>query len=297
MSRYVFPKGDLNPSKRPEVRKKISLSKQGEKNPNWKPKISLVCPVCKKTFFVIPCSLKHGRKTYSKKCMGRLISKNMKENNPMYDPKIAKKRSDTVKEKIRTGEIVPFLCTDEGRSIISETAKITMKENNPMFKYKGKTHEEIFGKEQSEKILKERSERTRGSGNPMYGKKPRHPITEFSDSLGHVLRSGWEKKFCFWLKNNNIKYEYEPFGFELFFNGCKRHYWVDIGFGNNIFCEIKPLYKVMESFGKLLSFVLQTDNILYVVTDIENQVFLGNIRFVPFKESEWRSVFCEMGKD
>jgi hypothetical protein len=127
---YSFPKGELNPTKSLETRRKISESKMGEKNPNWKPKINKECPICHKVFQLQP---KSRQITCSLECGYKSLSNKRKLNNPMKNPEIAKKCGETNKKSIREGKYVPFMCTDEGRKIISEIAYArAISENNPM---------------------------------------------------------------------------------------------------------------------------------------------------------------------
>lgn len=115
-------KGDSNPSKRPDVRLKLSKassgknnpmygrkvvfsndtkekirqSKLGKKNPNWKPKVSRDCPICHQPFEVSP---KSHRKYCSKICSDKATSQRMLS---------LKKRiilSKDAKEKIRLSKL------------------------------------------------------------------------------------------------------------------------------------------------------------------------------------------------
>lgn len=60
------------------------------------------------------------------------ISTRMTKDNPMKNVDVAKKVSITMKEKINSGEIVPYMCTQEGRDRISVIAKKRALEHNPM---------------------------------------------------------------------------------------------------------------------------------------------------------------------
>lgn len=138
-------------AKRPEVRLKISLSKRGPKNPNWKPSIKVRCSYCDKELARKPYQLRsHGRaieNTFcSRKCFGAWRASKMEENNPMKDQEIAAKVHERLRKKIREGTFVPWLRTQRGREIISQISRVRALTNNPMkrleisAKISGKNH-------------------------------------------------------------------------------------------------------------------------------------------------------------
>jgi hypothetical protein len=127
---YAFPCGSENPAKRPEVRKKISESKKGSKNPNWKPKVKLMCPICNEIFEVWPSQ--SNRKYCSRTCQSKMTCVRMKKNNPMYNEITRKQVSFTVKRRIECGEIIPWMCTQKGIEVIRELARERALNNNPM---------------------------------------------------------------------------------------------------------------------------------------------------------------------
>jgi radical SAM superfamily enzyme YgiQ (UPF0313 family) len=66
-------------------------------------------------------------------------SNRMKTNNPMKNKDIAEKVGKSMKSKVESGEIIPFMCTKEGKAIISEKARLrTLSSNNPMLKEENK---------------------------------------------------------------------------------------------------------------------------------------------------------------
>jgi len=119
---------------------------------------------------------------------------------------------------------------------------------------KGKTYEEIMGKEKAMQCKKKLSEimknRVLGKNNPMYGKvgelnphfgKPaEHGKLEFREDLGHPCHSKWEanySRYLLWIKK---KYKYEPKTFILILpDGTKTSYTPDFLIENEEYQELK----------------------------------------------------------
>lgn len=133
MHRYRFPKGELNPAKRLDVRLKISKSKLGPKNPNWKQKITVRCKICGKTELVIPSRAKSYR-TCSKKCLYKLSSIRMKKNNPMKNVKTIQKQVETQKKSkfAKNGGVLKKLWTTKRSMMLKSVRKRMCGPNNPM---------------------------------------------------------------------------------------------------------------------------------------------------------------------
>ncbi|MCD6086044.1 DNA polymerase III subunit alpha, partial [bacterium] len=106
---------------------------------------------------------------------------------------------------------------------------------------RGRTFEEIYGPEKANEMKKKLSLRSRGSNNPMFGKKPPHRKGGYRKDLGHYVRSSWEADFARILKLYNLDYEYEPRTFKLIrANGEILHYTPDFYVpSQNTFYEIK----------------------------------------------------------
>ena len=58
-------------------------------------------------------------------------SERMKQSNPMHRAAVAAKVSETQRRPIESGEIVPWMCTEEGRAIISEIARECARNRQP----------------------------------------------------------------------------------------------------------------------------------------------------------------------
>ncbi|MCK4354752.1 DNA polymerase III subunit alpha [Candidatus Parcubacteria bacterium] len=106
---------------------------------------------------------------------------------------------------------------------------------------KGRSLEELWGKERAVKFKKTHSAKMKGEGNPMFGKPSPHRKGGFREDLNHYVRSNWEADFARILKLHNLKYEYEPKSFELIkTNNEILHYTPDFYVkSNNTFYEIK----------------------------------------------------------
>ena len=119
---------------------------------------------------------------------------------------------------------------------------------------KGKTYEEIMGKEKAIKFKKNMSEimkkRVLGKNNPMYGKigelnphfgKPaEHGKLEFREDLGHPCHSKWEANYCRYLLWIKKEYIYEPKTFILALpDGTKTSYTPDFLIENKEYQELK----------------------------------------------------------
>lgn len=110
---------------------------KGDKNPNWKEKVSWECPICHKIKMVTPKTKEHkelNNQSCSRTCGAVKISKShtgkklpgvsiyMKNNNPMKDPKVAAKMGKTLSARFANGEL------DDLKKIISEAVKKMHKE-------------------------------------------------------------------------------------------------------------------------------------------------------------------------
>jgi len=120
---------------------------------------------------------------------------------------------------------------------------------------KGKTIEEIYGFEKAQEIRRKMIGRFKGEKNPMFGKVV-YPKPYFSEFLGHKVRSSWEEEVCKLLKLNGIEYEYEPKAFVLKISGDWFTYTPDLKISDSVFIEVKgALYdwqlKKMRAFVKL----------------------------------------------
>jgi DNA polymerase III alpha subunit len=86
-------------------------------------------------------------------------------------------------------------------------------------KYRGKSFEETFGSERAAEIKAKMSARSRGEGNPMYGRSQRgrtaYSAAGLREDLGHYVRSSWEADFARVLKYLGTPYQYEPRRFTL----------------------------------------------------------------------------------
>jgi len=85
-------RGNTNPAKKDEVRKKISDARNrqkekysemmsGRSNPMYKSKVEVTCEMCGKKYLVIK-SREDSTRFCGKKCLAKFNSKRMKENNP-----------------------------------------------------------------------------------------------------------------------------------------------------------------------------------------------------------------------
>ncbi|MCA1632250.1 MAG: DNA polymerase III subunit alpha, partial [Acidobacteria bacterium] len=86
-------------------------------------------------------------------------------------------------------------------------------------KYRGKSFEEIFGPERAAELRAKMSARSRGEGNPMFGRshtgRTAYSAAGFRKDLGHYVRSSWEADFARVLKHLGVEYQYEPRRFTL----------------------------------------------------------------------------------
>jgi hypothetical protein len=121
-------------------------------------------------------------------------------------------------------------------------------------KRKGRTYEEIMGKEKAQKFKRKLSvmmkKRMAGKKNPMYGRtgelnphfgKPAaHGKFSFREDLGHSCHSKWEANYCRYLLWINKTYKYEPKTFILRLqNGDKTSYTPDFLVGGEGWQELK----------------------------------------------------------
>lgn len=88
--------GNLNPSKRPEVRAKISIANSGSKNGMWVSFEERICVFCNETFSIKKNS---KRKYCSKVCSRKATKIRMKINNPMKNPITVQKQNRALKKR------------------------------------------------------------------------------------------------------------------------------------------------------------------------------------------------------
>jgi len=96
----------------------------------------------------------------------------------------------------------------------------------------------------------------------------------FKEDIGHYIRSSYEHRFCKFLKNLKIRYEYEPKRFVVFVNKEKVTFTPDFCI-NGIWFEIKNSYNVTEQLfnNKLKSFKkLYTNEKIYVIIGNLNNI-------------------------
>jgi hypothetical protein len=162
------------------------------------------------------------------------------KNHPLYGKNLSeehkKKISETRRKMFKNGELKIWTkgkCRSEKtRKLISERLKEFYKKNPDLCEriskykimflkkhpdyYKGKNHP-LYG------MIGEKSPNY-GRKNTMKTKKnmskirieyyrhnnPSYPKAYFVKKLGHKVRSAWEEEIGLLMKNNNIKYEYEP---------------------------------------------------------------------------------------
>jgi len=118
---------------------------------------------------------------------------------------------------------------------------------------KGKTYEEIMGKEKAIKFKQRLAELGRlktGKNNPMYGRKgeknphfgkpAQHGKHAFKKDLGHHCRSNWEANYIRFLLWIGKKYKYEPKTFVITLpDGIKGTYTPDFLVNDNEWHELK----------------------------------------------------------
>ncbi len=151
----------------------------------------------------------------------------------------------TLQKLHREGKLKPW---NLGKPHTAETRKKISQ------KRKGKTYEEIMGKEKAlkfkEKLSKIGRQRIMGKNNPMYGRKgdknphfgkpAKHGKHAFKEDLGHHCRSKWEANYSRFLLWQGKKYEYEPKTFIIILsNGIKATYTPDFLVNGKEWHEVK----------------------------------------------------------
>ena len=87
-----------------ETKRKLRELNLGPKNPSWKPRVKLVCPICGKVFYVRPSAVKRGRKFCSIRCLN--IYRRRKRGSGWHHSEATKKKlkaimnTPEVREKI-----------------------------------------------------------------------------------------------------------------------------------------------------------------------------------------------------
>lgn len=224
-------------------------------------KISYICPRCKKTFkigeYFVKQKIKKYNATYCRGCIQHFEYEKGNRDRNLLKNSVKPQKGISMKERCNW--------TDEQyEKYKNNISKRMSGTKNPMYGdyehtkgwraygefCKGKTLEEIYGKEKGEQLKLENSKRFSGSGNPMYGK----PAPSGSGNGW----SGWYKNYYFrsllelgfLLKNSNIqtaeniKIPYTDW------NGTKRTYHPDF-ISNNTIIEIKPKRLVNSKSNKL----------------------------------------------
>ncbi|MBI5220905.1 MAG: DNA polymerase III subunit alpha, partial [Candidatus Liptonbacteria bacterium] len=79
----------------------------------------------------------------------------------------------------------------------------------------GVSIEDRWGAERATEIKRRFSERFRGAGNPMFGRRSPHRKGGIRPDLGHYVRSNWEADFARILNYFKTGYQYEPKTFRL----------------------------------------------------------------------------------
>ncbi len=191
------------------------------------------------------------------------------------DPRVKEnieKMAGTQRRLYKEGKLKPWML---GKSHSEETKrKIAMR-------LKGKTYEEIMGKEKALQCKKKLSEimknRVLGKNNPMYGKfgetnphfgKPaQHGKHSFRKDLGHHCRSKWEANYCRFLLWVNRKYKYESKTFVIIPpNGIKATYTPDFLVDGEEWHELKG-WENRSEFKKWRLFQEQYPNEKFVFID------------------------------
>ena len=133
---------------------------------------------------------------------------------------------------------------------------------------KGRSLEELWGKERADEFKRIHSERNKGENNPMFGKSPHHRKGGFRNDLGHYVRSSWEADFARILKLYNLNYEYEPKTFSLKReNGEIINYTPDFYVPEkNTFYEIKGWMHDLDK-EKINLFIEQYPHLNFVLID------------------------------
>ena len=182
------------------------------------------------------------------------------------------KRAETQRKMYREGRLKPW---NLGKPHSKETKrKISLKR-------KGKTYEEIMGKEKALQFKKKLAiimkKRMLGKNNPMYGrtgeknphfgKLAKHGKHSFKHDLGHHCRSKWEAnyiRFLLWIKR---KYQYEPKTFIIKLpNGIKATYTPDFLVDGTEWHELKG-WKNRTRIRKWELFQQQYSNEKFVLID------------------------------
>jgi len=124
------------------------------------------------------------------------------------------------------------------------------------------------------------------------GHPPSYPKLRFIEDLGHSIRSKWEEQICNYLKENEIKYQYEANRFMLKVQNKLMTYTPDLKFSDNLYAEIKgPFFD--SQFVKLKSFLEQYPNIALIFIHGCGRAYchlqeLGNFKnFIPIAFTEY----------
>jgi radical SAM superfamily enzyme YgiQ (UPF0313 family) len=129
----------FNGARRPEVRAKIAAGKRGAKNPMKRAEVrAKVSATNRENREELSARLR--QRWAEGKMVGhpiseeqrRATSERMTHSNPMHRAEVAAKVSEAQSRLIESGEIVPWMCTEEGRAIIAEIARERARTDNPM---------------------------------------------------------------------------------------------------------------------------------------------------------------------
>ena len=179
---------------------------------------------------------KEGKSSFCYRCSAKFY------RNPSKKESREKIRAAKIRFYQNGGRPWNYGVTVENNEIWKRTAQKISKA------LRGRTFEEIYGPEKANEMRKKLSLRSRGSNNPMFGKKSPHRKGGYRKDLGHYVRSSWEADFARILKLYNLDYEYEPRTFKLIrANGEILHYTPDFYVpSQNTFYEIKGFLRDLD---------------------------------------------------
>jgi len=167
--------------------------------------------------------------------------------------------------QIRKKEISDRMSTDNPRwslkyrteEEIEKQKEINRNSSNPFGGIKGKSYEEIYGKEKSEKIKDKLSKKMSGENNHMYGKpSPKKSGNGWSGYYKNLyFRSLLELSFILKMENDNVlieSAEKQKFKIEYKINGSTKNYFPDFYLPKeDILVEVKPKHLINSFINKL----------------------------------------------
>ena len=172
-----------------------------------------------------------GRGCFTEGALIQMRKRTSRRNTEGLASKAGKASSEKhgLKNKIENDPILKKYYQDHMRSIQHLSPKGSYR--------KGRTLEECYGKERSDKIKRSLSEAWTGEKNPMARGIIPYPKPRFVDDLGHSVRSSWEEEICRILRYSEIEYEYEPELIKFYVNGKLTWYTPDIRISNGFYIE------------------------------------------------------------